>query len=316
MAALTLMDKSTRDKSTPTRIGIDWGGTKIEIVALGPDARERYRKRIPTPRFDYEGSIRAAAGLVAEAERALGETCTVGAAIPGTIDPGSGLVKNANSTWLNGKPLDRDFGAAIGREARCANDANCLALSEAVDGAGAGANVVFAAILGTGCGGGIAIGGRVHAGGNGLAGEWGHNPLPWPRAEEYPGRLCYCGRHGCIEHWISGPGLEEDYRQAAGVSLPGAEIVQLCEAGDLEAAASVARYEDRLARSLAHVANLLDPDVIVLGGGLSRVERLYRTVPPLLSGYVFGQSAKTPIRAAVHGDSSGVRGAAWLWPLP
>lgn len=301
-------------KSSATRIGIDWGGTKIEILALGPDGRERYRKRIPTPRFDYEASIRAAADLVAEGEQALGESCTVGAAIPGTIDPENGLVKNANSTWLNGKPLDRDFGAAIGREVRCANDANCLALSEATDGAGAGAPVVFAAILGTGCGGGIAIGGRVHAGGNGLAGEWGHNPLPWPRAGEYPGRICYCGQRGCIEHFISGPGLEDDYRQAAGASLPGAEIVRLCEAGDREAAAAVARYEDRLARSLAHVVNLLDPDVIVLGGGLSRVERLYRTVPPLLSGYVFGKSAKTPIRAAVHGDSSGVRGAAWLWP--
>jgi fructokinase len=296
------------------RIGIDWGGTKIEVLAMDGEGRELCRERILTPRFDYQGSIREAADLVFKVERQIGETCPVGVGIPGMIDPRTGLVRNANSTWLNSQPLESDLGIALGREVRCMNDANCLALSEAIDGAGAGKQVVFAVILGTGCGAGVAIGGQVHGGINGLAGEWGHNPLPWQRPEEYPGPPCYCGQRGCIEGWLSGPGLEEDYRQSSGTSLSGAEIVRLCSQGDLAAEATLVRYEDRLARALAHVVNLLDPEVVVLGGGLSQVKRLYQTVPAQIGNYVFGKIAATPILPAKHGDSSGVRGAARLWP--
>lgn len=296
------------------RIGIDWGGTKIEALAMDADGREIRRVRVPTPRHDYEGSIRAAVDLVASIERDLGPTGPIGVGIPGTIVPSTGLVKNANSTWLNGRPLEKDLSHALGRAVRCVNDANCLAVSEAVDGAGAGQPVVFAAILGTGCGAGIALYGRMHTGLNGLAGEWGHNPLPWQRPEEYPGDPCYCGQRGCIEQWLSGPGLEEDYRRAAGSELSGTEIVAAAEAGEPQARAAMERYEDRLARALGHVVNLLDPDIIVLGGGLSRIERLYRNVPAQLAHWAFGQSAATPVVPAKHGDSSGVRGAARLWP--
>jgi len=299
--------------ASPVRIGIDWGGTKIEALAMDSKGRELVRRRIATPRGDYEGSVREAVALVAAIEAEVGPTGAIGVGIPGMVAPDTGLVRNANSTWLNGRPLERDLARAFGREVRCVNDANCLALSEAIDGAAAGQRVVFAAILGTGCGAGIAIGGQMHAGINGVAGEWGHNPLPWQRPEEYPGDACYCGQRGCIERWLSGPALEEDYRRSGQEPLSGAEIVARAEEKDPAAEAALVRYEGRLARALAHVINLLDPDVIVLGGGLSRIERLYRNVPPQMASWVFGKSARTPVLPAQHGDSSGVRGAARLW---
>jgi fructokinase len=301
-----------RDK---LRIGVDLGGTKIEFVALEVDGAELHRYRIPTPRFDYEGTLRAVVDGVESIEEKLSRVASVGVGLPGTISSLTGNVKNANSTWLNGKPFDRDLAALLHREIRCANDANCLAVSEATDGAGAGKRVVFAVILGTGCGGGIAVDGRVHNGHNGVAGEWGHTTMPWMRADEYPGPECYCGRRGCIETFISGSGLEADYHRATSTSLKGEEIVARCEAGEEAALASLARYEDRLTRSLAQLVNVLDPDVIVLGGGVSQVPRLYRNVPHRLKEYVFGKEADTPVVVARHGDSSGVRGAAWLWPL-
>jgi fructokinase len=282
-------------------------------LAMDADGRELRRARIPTPRHDYEGSIREATELVASIERDIGHTGPIGVGIPGTIVPATGLVKNANSTWLTGRPLQKDLSVALGRKVRCVNDANCLAVSEAVDGAAAGQSVVFAAILGTGCGAGIALHGRMHSGPNGLAGEWGHNPLPWQRPDEYPGDPCYCGQRGCIERWLSGPALEEDYRRASGSALPGSEIVAAAEAGDPRAMAALERYEDRFARALAHVVNLFDPDIVVLGGGLSRIERLYRNVPPKIANWAFGKSATTLVVPAKHGDSSGVRGAARLW---
>ena len=306
---------SPMKKTESIRIGVDLGSTKIEALALEADGSELVRHRIATPRFDYDATATAVAGLVARIETETERRGSVGIAIPGTISSKTGHVKNANSTWLNGKPFDRALGNALGREVRMANDANCLAISEATDGAGAGKHLVFAAILGTGCGAGIAIDGRVHAGMNGVAGEWGHNSLPWPQPGEYPGPACYCGRAGCIETWISGPGLEADHLRTTGIPLKGAEIVARCASGEPAAIASIERYEDRLARSLAHVMNLLDPDVIVLGGGLSGIARLYENVPLKLRDYVFGGEADTPILAATHGDSSGVRGAAWLWPL-
>jgi fructokinase len=296
------------------RIGVDFGGTKIEAIAIDAAGRELGRHRIPTPRHDYDGSIRAVVGLVERLERETGGSGSVGVAIPGTISRVTGLVKNANSVWLNGRPLDRDLVGALGRPVRCANDANCLAVSEATDGAAAGAAVVFAAILGTGCGAGIALQGRVHEGLNGIGGEWGHNPLPWAEAAEAPGRVCYCGKRGCLETWISGTGLEDDHPEANGRRLTGREIAAAAADGEPAAKAALERYEGRLARGLAHVINLLDPDVIVLGGGMSRVERLYANVPPRLPDFVFGRETATPLRPALHGDSSGVRGAAWLWP--
>ncbi len=296
------------------RIGIDLGGTKIEVLAIDRDGRELARHRVATPRHDYDGSIRLMAELVARLEQETGRTGTVGVAIPGSISAITGLVKNANSTWLNGKPLDRDLSAALGREARCVNDANCLAVSEATDGAAAGANIVFAAILGTGCGSGIATRGRVHSGPNGVAGEWGHNPLPWPTPDEVPGPSCYCGKHGCLETWISGSGLEDDYARTTGTKLRGREILARAEGGDPVAEGAVRRYESRLTRGLAHVINILDPDVIVLGGGMSRIERLYPYIRSNLPDFVLGKECATPVRPALHGDSSGIRGAAWLWP--
>jgi fructokinase len=296
------------------RIGIDLGGTKIEGIGLADDGRELARRRVPTPRDDYERCLRAVVELVSWIEQQVGCAGTVGVGMPGTLSPLTGLVKNANSVWLNGRPFDQDLASALGREVRCANDANCLALSEAVDGAGADAQVVFAVILGTGTGAGIAIERAVHAGRNGLGGEWGHNPLPWPAHDEQPGPDCYCGQRGCLETWLSGPGLERDHGHATGHRLPAAQIVAAATAGDQHAESTLRRYEDRLARGLACVVNLLDPDVIVLGGGLANVERLYRTVPARLGAWVFGREVTTPIRRAAHGDSSGVRGAAWLWP--
>ncbi len=254
------------------------------------------------------------ADLVARLEREIGRTGTVGVAIPGSISAITGFVKNSNSTWLNGKPLDRDLAQALGREVRCVNDANCLAVSEATDGAAAGAAVVFAAILGTGCGSGIAVHGRVHSGPNGVAGEWGHNPLPWPIADELPGPACYCGKHGCLETWISGSGLENDYERTTGTKLRGPDILAGAEAGNAVAEGAMRRYESHLTRGLAHVVNILDPDVIVLGGGMSRIARVYPYIRATLPDYVLGKECATPVLPARHGDSSGIRGAAWLWP--
>ncbi len=268
-----------------------------------------------TPRFDYEGTVKTIAEGVGGIEKELRRSTTVGVGIPGTVSAQTGVVKNANSTWMNGKPFDKDLSTALGREVRCANDANCLAVSEATDGAGAGKHVVFAVILGTGCGGGIALDGRVHNGLNGVAGEWGHNTLPWMRADEFPGPACYCGRNGCIETWISGTGLEADYERATQVALKGPEIIARSAAGEPAALAVLDRLEERLARGLAQVINLLDPDIIVLGGGVSQIPRLYQNVPARLKEYVFGKEAITPVVPAKHGDASGVRGAAWLWPL-
>jgi fructokinase len=296
------------------RIGIDLGGTKIEALAIDDKGTELARHRVDTPRDDYQGTIMAMVELVRRLESETGRRGTVGAGIPGTISRISGLVKNANSTWLNGRPLDRDLAAALGREVRVANDANCFAVSEATDGAAAGAQVVFGVILGTGCGGGVAIGGRVHAGSNGVAGEWGHNPLPWPKPEEYPGPACYCGKRGCMEMWVSGTGIALDYEKATGRKCSTQSIVREFESGEQQAVAAVERFEDRLARGLAQVINILDPDVIVVGGGVSSVKHIYEAVPKKLPAYVFGGEVSTPLVQARYGDSSGVRGAAWLWP--
>lgn len=298
------------------RIGIDLGGTKIEVIALADDGQELFRKRVSTPRHDYQQTIEAIAGLVFDAEAATGQKGSVGIGIPGTISPFTGKVKNANSVWLNGQPLDKDLAALLDRPVRIANDANCLAVSEATDGAGAGAKVVFAVIIGTGCGSGVAIQGQVHAGGNGIAGEFGHNPLPWIDDEEFAYQKatpCYCGKHGCIETFVSGTGFASTYQFKTGQALKGAEIMQLVEQGDAQAITAIEDYERRLAKALAHVVNLLDPDVIVLGGGMSNVNRLYDNIPRLMKEYAFGGECETPVRKAVHGDSSGVRGAAWLW---
>jgi fructokinase len=295
------------------RIGIDLGGTKIEIACLDRDGAIRLRRRVPTPRDDYAATVAAIAALVREAEAALGRTGTVGIGIPGTLSARTGCVKNANSAWLNGRPLHEDLRAALGREPRIQNDANCLAVSEAVDGAAAGDAVVFAAILGTGVGAGIAIGGRAHRGPNGIAGEWGHVPLPSPRDDERPGPSCWCGRRGCIETWLSGPALSSDHLRVAGESLDAATLVARAETGDPACAAAMARWLDRLARGLATVVNVLDPDTIVLGGGLSNIEAVYRELPARLPPHVFSDDLRTRIVRSAHGDSSGVRGAAWLW---
>jgi fructokinase len=296
------------------RIGVDFGGTKLEVIALAADGRELFRKRSPTPAGDYGGQIAATAALVAELERAVGAGGTVGVGIPGAISPATGLIKNANSTWLNGRPLDRDLAHALGRPVRLQNDANCLAVSEATDGAAAGAEVVFAAILGTGVGAGIVVQGRPLTGRNAIAGEWGHNQLPWMRDDERPGPACYCGLHGCIETILSGPGLARDHRAATGRDITAQQVAGLAQQGDVEAEATLRRYEDRLARGLAHVVNILDPDVIVLGGGLSNLDRLYVNVPAIWDRWIFSDRIDTQLRKAKHGDSSGVRGAAWLWP--
>ncbi len=292
--------------------GVDLGGTKIEIVALDDAGRELARRRVPTPREDYAATIEAIARLIEEEEARLGARGTVGMGHPGAVSPATGLVKNANSTWLNGRPLHVDLATRLGREVVLANDANCLALSEATDGAAAGARIVFAVILGTGVGGGIAIHGKVLDGANAIAGEWGHNALPRPKAEELPGPRCWCGLDGCQETWLSGPGLAADHRRVSGEDLSGPQIVARAEAGDPACCATLERYADRLARGLAAVINLLDPDVIVLGGGLSRVRMLYEAVPKLWQGWIFSDRITTRLLPALHGDSSGVRGAAWL----
>jgi fructokinase len=303
------------------RIGIDLGGTKTEVIALDASGTEMFRKRIATPADGYAAILDRLAELVREVETTLGRTGTVGLGIPGAISACTGCVKNANTTALNGHFLDQDLGHLLGREVRCMNDANCLALSEAVDGAGAGHRMVFAAILGTGCGAGIACQGRPWQGVNLVAGEWGHNPLPWMTAGEYPGPRCWCGKTGCIERWISGTGFADDYVRSRSGSgrensgrLTGEQIVELARQGAAAAVQALERYANRLARSLAHVINILDPDVIVLGGGMSNVDELYELVPPQLPAYAFGREVTTPVVRSRHGDASGVRGAAWLWP--
>ncbi len=290
------------------------GGTKIEGIVLDRAGRELARRRVATPRDDYPATISAVAGLVADLEETSGRAASVGVGIPGAVSPATGLIKNANSAWLIGRPLDKDLEAALERPVRLANDANCFAVSEAADGAAKGASVVFGAILGTGVGGGVAIAGRVVQGANAIAGEWGHNPLPWPADDERPGRPCYCGKRGCNETFLSGPGFALDYRENGGRDLAPAEIAALADGGERAAAAALERYQERLARALASVINLLDPDVVVLGGGMSNIPGLYKAVPRLWGDWVFSDSCATPLRQNRHGDSSGVRGAAWLWP--
>jgi fructokinase len=293
------------------RIGIDLGGTKIEAIGLGPDGAERFRRRIDTPRGSYDGTLRAIADLVAAVEASTGARGTVGIGMPGAVSPATGLVKNANSTWLIGHALQPDLERVLGRPVRLANDANCFALSEASDGAGAGAAVVFGVILGTGVGGGIVVDGRPLVGVNAIAGEWGHNMLGWPETDEWPGPPCYCGRTGCIETFLSGRGLELAY----GAGAPSAHAIAAAAVTDARAAAAVDRYARRLAKALAGVINVLDPDLVVLGGGLSNIEPLYRRVPELWTEWIFSDRVDTRLARASHGDSSGVRGAAWLWPI-
>jgi len=295
------------------RIGIDLGGTKIEAIAID-GAREVLRRRVAAPRGDYDATISTVQHLVSAIEHELGTTGTVGIGIPGAISPATGLVKNANSTWLIGRPLDLDLARALDRPVRVTNDANCFALSEATDGAAQGAHTVFGVILGTGTGGGIVVDGRVLEGRHRIGGEWGHNPLPWMQDDERPGPLCYCGRNGCIETFLSGPGLSATYAAIAGRQVEAADVASLAASGDASAQRALCIYEARLGRALASIINVLDPDVIVLGGGLSNIAGLYTRVPPLVTPFVFSDSADTPIVAPRHGDSSGVRGAAWLWP--
>lgn len=294
------------------RLGIDLGGTKTEIVALGPGGEGIYRRRVSTPR-NYRATLSCIAGLVAEAERALAGHGTVGVGIPGTVSARTGLVKNANSTWLIGEPLDRDLAEVLERPVRVMNDANCFALSEASDGAGAGAASVFGVILGTGVGGGIVLDGRVVAGANLVAGEWGHIPLPAPRDDERPGPRCYCGHRGCVETWLSGPGLAADHTTMTGEELTAAEIGRRAEDGEPGAAATVERYVERLGRALAAVVNIVDPEVVVLGGGVSNLPGLAERAARVLPAHVFSDQVETRVVRNQHGDSSGVRGAAWLW---
>ena len=293
------------------RIGVDFGGTKIEAAALDAQGRFQARVRAPSP-GGYEPSLETVRDLIAEAERQAGVAgASIGVGIPGSPSPASGLIRNANTTHLNDKPLQADLERVLGRPVRLANDANCFALSEATDGAAADAHVVFGVIIGTGCGAGVTVGRQGLAGRNGIAGEWGHTPLPWPRPEELPGPGCFCGRLNCLENWISGPG----FARAHGTGESAHAIVEAAGRGDAAATTSLDAYVDRLARGLAVIADILDPDVFVLGGGMSNVETLYPRLPAAIGGYVFSDVFATPVRKAVHGDSSGVRGAAWLWPL-
>jgi fructokinase len=296
------------------RLGIDLGGTKIEGIALADDGRELDRRRIAAPRGSYDDTIGAIVALVGAIEAAAGERGSIGIGIPGAISPATGLIKNANSTWLIGQPLDQDLARALERPVRLANDANCFALSEATDGAAANASIVFGVIIGTGTGGGVVIDGRIIAGANAIAGEWGHNPLPAPADDERPGPPCYCGRSGCIETFLSGPALARDYAALGGDDVAADAVAARADAGDARAAAALDRYERRFARAIASVINVIDPDVIVLGGGLSNIERLYRRVPALWAPHVFSDRVVTTLVRARHGDASGVRGAAWLWP--
>jgi fructokinase len=301
-------------------IGVDWGGTKIEAIAMTEEGEELVRLREPTPRSDYGGCVRLIAGLVERVEAESGATGPVGIGLPGSLDPRTGRAKGASSTWLNGRLVEEDLRVALGREIRTSNDADCLAVSEAVDGAGRGHNVVFAVILGSGAGAGIAVGGRAHHGPNNSGGEWGHNPLPLPDLTEIPGAACYCGKHGCLETWVSGRGFARDYRRhaeldlAEPVDLTPAQIVARMRDGDRLAGLVWRRYVDRVARGLSVVVNVLDPDVLVMGGGMSNVEELYADLPGALAAYTFSPCFYTPVVRAAHGDSSGVRGAAKLWP--
>lgn len=296
------------------RLGIDLGGTKTEIIALGDSGQELWRERRPTPSKDYGAILTTIKTLVDQAESQLGQKGSVGIGIPGAISALSGRVKNANTTCLIGSPLKEDLESRLERPVRLENDANCFALSEATDGAGAQASVVFGIILGTGVGGGIVVNKRLLAGSNSIAGEWGHNPLPWPNEAERPGPPCYCGKHGCIETYLSGPGLKADHYNT-GVSLEPQELMRLAFEGDPLSEATLSRFEDRLARALASVINILDPEIIVVGGGLSNLDRIYKNVPRIWGRYVFSDDVRTRLAPAKFGDSSGVRGAAWLWPL-
>jgi predicted NBD/HSP70 family sugar kinase len=296
------------------RIGVDLGGTKIEAVALDHAGAVAVRRRVPTPAGDYAGTVRAVAGLVRDAEGEVGCSCTVGVGTPGAVSPATGRMKNCNSTCLNGQPLRDDLCAALGREVRLANDADCFALSEAVDGAGAGHGTVWGVILGTGVGGGIVVNGGVLAGPNAVAGEWGHNPLPAPRDDERPGPPCYCGRRGCVEAFLSGPAISREHQALTGQGLGTADIFHRAREGDAACAATVGRACDRLARALAAVLNILDPHVVVLGGGLGQAPVFYQEVPRLWGAHVFSDRVDTLLLPPRHGDSSGVRGAAWLWP--
>lgn len=297
------------------RIGVDVGGTKIEAIALTDNGETLARVRTPTPRGEYQATIEEIARLVFDLERSCGQRGSIGVGIPGTISSATGLVKNANSTWLNGRPLADDLRHTLARDVRFANDANCFALSEATDGAASGAHIVFGVILGTGTGGGLVVGGRVVEGANGIAGEWGHNPLPWPRAGELPGPSCYCGRSGCIETFLSGAGLSREYADAADAIVSAEAVAARADTGNRDAARCLDQYVDRCARALASVINIVDPDVIVLGGGLSNIAQLYTSVPARWTPYIFSDVVATRLVKAEHGDSSGVRGAAWLWPL-
>lgn len=296
-------------------IGIDLGGTKTEVIALDTNGRELYRHRVPTPRNDYEQTLINIRDLIVLAEQTVGQQGSIGIGIPGTVSQQTGKIKNANSVWLNGRLFEQDMAVLLQRPFKVANDANCLAISEATDGAGAGVEVVFAVIIGTGCGGGLAINTRVYQGHNGIAGEWGHNPLPWPDDVElvYQREVpCYCGKAGCNETFISGTGFATAYRRISGKSLPGDVIARMAQGGDSDAELALRQYEMRLAKALAGVVNVIDPGVIVLGGGMSNVDRLYTTLPQLMPRWIFGREFSTPIYKAKHGDSSGVRGAAWL----
>ena len=295
------------------RTGIDLGGTKIEIIVLDKAGQVRFRKRTPTPQGDYGATLVSIRELIDEAESELGCRTSVGIGTPGSLSRVTGRLKNSNSTCLNDRPLLDDLQSLLQRPIRMANDADCFALSEATDGAAAGAANVFGVILGTGVGGGIVVNGRLLAGPGGIAGEWGHNPLPWPTDDERPGPVCYCGKRGCIETFLSGPGLARDHRERTGLTLDPAEVVVRAQAGDARCALSLRTYEDRLARGLAHVLNLLDPEAIVLGGGLSNCDDLYHNLPRLLEKYVFSDRVDTKVLPPRFGDSSGVRGAAWLW---
>ena len=295
------------------RIGIDLGGTKIEGIALSVQGDELYRERVPTPAGDYRATLQAVRDLVYEIELALGDRGSIGICTPGAISPATGKLKNANSVCLNGKPLQHDVAALLGREVRILNDANCFALSEATDGAAAGASVVFGVIVGTGTGAGIVVRGHVLQGANAIAGEWGHNPLPWPLDHERPGPTCYCGKNGCIETFLSGPGMSADFLAATGESIEAIAIAERLDNGDADAERCLQRYEDRMARALAHVINIIDPDVIVLGGGIGNIARLYTNVPDIWGKYVFSDRVYTRLLPPKFGDSSGVRGAAWLW---
>ena len=295
------------------RIGIDLGGTKIEIIALDSNGHTLLRERTPTPNDNYRDIIRTTAELVSNVEERIGKRGTIGVAIPGAVSLVTGKIKNSNTICMIGKDFENDLVSALKRPVRICNDANCFTLSEAVDGAGQGAEVVFGVILGTGVGGGITVNGKILTGVNAIAGEWGHNPLPWPRTDELPGPACYCGKHGCIETFLSGPGIAMDYKIMTGSGIDPREIMEQSVNGDTSAELALDRYFDRCARSLANVINIIDPDIIVLGGGLSNITDLYTKVPELWTQYVFSDRVDTLLKPAQHGDSSGVRGAAWLW---